>query len=147
MGINNALSLCEIPTVVLSKTWFGDTMSGESCYSLKSRAVRDLSSITPAGRAVCPVRVFNATASEMELQRMCIHVEHLGIFRTGKRLWTNQVEINYRGDERSSQISYSSPPEVEGKYDKIADPRVKPERNILKKSIRVMKMLTVWEGM
>jgi hypothetical protein len=149
VGKDRAMNLCEIPTMNLSKTWFGDVISGELGYSLKTRAMRDLSGVEPrASRATCSVLIDNSSASDLTFQRLCLHTEHLALFRSEKRLWANQVNVLYRGEEQGSQIDLTAnPPDLEGPCERITDPRVKPDKNLLRKSFQVMKMLTGLEGL
>jgi hypothetical protein len=148
-GENRALSLCEVPTVVLSKTWFGDTISGELGFALRTRAMRDLSAVEPlTSRATCAVSINNVSAADLDFQRLSLHVENLGLFRSELRLWTDQVNVTYRGEGQVSQIGFSDgPPQMEGSCERIADPRVRPDKNLLKKSFQVMRMLTGLEGL
>jgi hypothetical protein len=148
-GEDHNMTLCEVPTTVLSKTWFGDTTSGEPGYSLKTRAMRDISRVEPrASTATCPVLINNASTLDLDFQRLCLHVENLALFRSERRLWTNQVNVLYRGEAQASQIDLSgNPPDLEGFLEKIAQPRVRPDRNLLKKSFQVMRMLTGLEGL
>ncbi len=148
-GKDRVLRLCEVPTLVLSKTWFGDTISGELGYALKTRAMRDLSGVQPRiSRATCPVLINNTSAADLDFRRLSLHVQSLGLFRGEVRLWTDQVNVMYRGEEQVSQISFSDhPPDLEGPCERIADPRQRPDKNLLKKSFQVMKMLTGLEGL
>lgn len=57
--------LCEQPSLILSNIWFGDLMSGELCYSLRSRARRRITDSEPLlNRATCPVQIRNAAPTQ-----------------------------------------------------------------------------------
>ncbi len=41
-GSKKKVQFLETPSQVLSNTWFGDTMTAEPCYALKTRALRNV---------------------------------------------------------------------------------------------------------
>ena len=127
--------LCEIPTVELSKIWFGDFAEGELCYSLKTRARRTAEEHTPRHhRAVCPVTIANEGDSELRFDRVCIHVDRLRVFRGDGCLLTNGVTVTRRNDDAGGRITYSrdDPP---GKA-LLADARRPDEPGVLRRSFR-----------
>src|SRR4030042_284400 len=70
--------LCELPTVVLNNTWLGDPITGELCYSLKTKVLRQIDMVEQhAHLAVCPVLIRNKAFADLDLQRICIRVEAL----------------------------------------------------------------------
>ena len=92
------VELCEIPTVTRSNSWFGDTVSGQLCYSLITHARRDISAKkTERYRMVCPVEIHNKATTVLNIDHLCVHVEHLDIYEGSPRLWTTQVRISYLG--------------------------------------------------
>ena len=75
------VELCEIPTVTRSNSWFGDTVSGQLCYSLITHARRDISAKkTERYRMVCPVEIHNKATTVLNIDHLCVHVEHLDIY-------------------------------------------------------------------
>jgi hypothetical protein len=136
--------LCEIPTMVLSNTWFGDTVSGELCYSLKSRAVSELFQSEPRPHfATCPVLVKNSSSSMLSFERFILHVEHLSLFNGRTRLWTNTVTVEFRGEEQLSQVNIEKEaPDIEAVGAKLCEPRKPVEKGLLKKSFLAIKTLT-----
>ncbi len=144
VGRGHPVRLLEVPTVVLSKTWFGDTESGEPCYTLKTRATRSLAMTSPwLNRAACPVYVENLSSTELDFQRLCLHVEYLSLFATGERLVTNAVNVTFRGEEQLSQINFErgAPGFSEG-ASLLQGPRQQPERNLLRRTFQVLRSLT-----
>lgn len=119
VGAKQGVKLCEKSCVLLSKTWFGDPMSGSLCYSMRTRARRAIEDIQPRPhRAVCPVMIRNASEQQLDLERICVHVEHLTLYQGATRLWSNQIDVTFRGDSEISQLSYAKRPPT---YEDVAD--------------------------
>ena len=139
--------LCEEPTVMLSNIWFGDYASGELCYSLQTRARRDIDDTDQhSHRAVCPVKVTNSAKSELDFQRLCIRVSHLRILERNDRLWTDQVNVTYRGEDEESRIEYGKGKKEskgDGAETVLAEPRDPPEGSIIRKSFRNLRSLNI----
>jgi hypothetical protein len=107
-GADRQVQVFEEPLTVLSNTWFGDPVTGELCYALATRLHQGLSSIAPsAWRAVCPMAVTNDSATDLAFERICLHVQNLAVFRGDERLWTNGLEVLFRGAEQASNIRVS----------------------------------------
>jgi len=104
-GDSEKFDLYEQPIVIRSNTWFGDPISGELCYSLTTRARREIleAEIEPH-RCICPVKICNASPTTLEVDKLCIHVEHLKIFEGTKQLWANEVKITYKGEDLAGEI-------------------------------------------
>jgi hypothetical protein len=136
--------LLQEPSIVLSNTWFGDPMSGELCYSLRSKARRQIVDTIPKPhRAACPVRILNTTKSQLDVDRFCVHVEYLSIYKGAKRLWTNEVRINFQGEDAVSKIDYAQKqPEYEDTDEIISKARTVWKKTLLKKSLGTFKLLT-----
>lgn len=146
ISVNNShhFVVCLEPSVILSNIWFGDTVSGELCYSLTSRARRRVidSDYRPY-IAICPVHIKNTTLGTLDIERFCIHVEHLAVYRGQKNLWTNDVDIAFHGEESISRVNYTQKaPEYEPAADILNKPRIPVNNSILKKSIGTFKLLT-----
>ena len=136
--------LCQEPSLILSNIWFGDSMSGELCYSLRSRARRLVADAeTKPHRAVCPVRIRNSTESLLDVERFCVHVEYLRIYRGTKRLWTNETRISFQGEDAASKIDYvKTAPEYEAVEGVLSEARTPTKKTLLKKSLGTFKLLT-----
>ena len=137
VGDGEKIQLCEKASVKLSNIWFGDPMSGELCYSLRRRARRDISdSQVVPHRAVCPVTIRNEAISQVEIERFCLHVEHLSVCLGASRLWTNGVQINFKGEDEISLLEYSkNPPTYEATEKVLSEPRIPVKKSLLKRSI------------
>ena len=136
--------LCQEPSIVLSNIWFGDPMSGELCYSLRTMARRQIVDTNPKPhRAACPVRILNTTKSQLDVDRFCVHVEYLNIYKGTNRLWTNEVRINFQGEDAVSKIEYiQKSPEYEKVNGVVSKATMPWKKTLLKKSLGTFKSLT-----
>jgi hypothetical protein len=141
-GQAGKLKLCEQPSVVLSNTWFGDTVSGELCYSLRSRARRSITDSEPRPHfAVCPVRIRNTSTSQLAVERLCVHVEHLRIYFGPRQLWTNDVNITFSGEADVSRVSYlQNPPDHEPVERVLSEARTPLKKSLLQRSLGGMTL-------
>jgi hypothetical protein len=89
------------------------------------------------------VLIRNQAPSDLDFQRICIRVEHLSVYQGETRLWTNRVEVLFRGEDLTSQIIFNR--DVPG-FDEVAEllctAREPAERSLLKKSFFFLKSLT-----
>jgi hypothetical protein len=138
--------LLDAPSALLSKIWYGDFASGELCHSIKTRATRHLDDQPEVDwRVTCPVKVSNLSARDLPLERLCIHVQHLGIFEGGGRLWTPVVTAVFRGDEQVADVVYGSepPPECMSPVAR-SQPREPVPENRLWRSFRELASINVF---
>jgi len=143
-GEKKQIELCEVPVLILSNTWFGDTISGQLCYSLRSRARRQIKdSESNPYRAVCPVKIRNTSPKQLDIGRLCVHVEHLKTYIGDKNLWTNEVTITFRGEDQAGKIDYSKErPAFEPIGEMLSDARAPVKETILKRSIGGFKLFS-----
>ena len=140
-------TLSELPTRVLTNTWFGDPASGELCYALRSDVARLPDGVPPtAWDAVCPVVLTNASSDPFAFDRLCVHAELLGVFAGQSRLWTNAVEVVHRGDGRPQAVQISNrPPEGLTGEERITEPRTTVKKGVLQMSVSLLRSMTGWE--
>ncbi len=99
------LKIFEEALVVLTKTWFGDPITGELCYGLATRLHQGIDSVEPSAYlAVCPLSITNDSDTDLVFEKICLHVENLSVFRSPKRLWTNRLNVVFRGPDQGTQI-------------------------------------------
>jgi hypothetical protein len=136
--------LWEVPTVIRSNTWFGDTLSGELCYSLVSRARRQVEDADhPMHKAVCPVKIHNESGHMLHVDRFCVHVEHLSVYGGARQLWTNEVRICFQGEDQISRVDYArQKPNLESQVKLLSPPRVPFKETLLKRSLGSFARLT-----
>lgn len=107
MGTHDSI-LTELPTVKLSRTWFGTPMEGELCYWSTTKARRSLEHVEAKSYLVnCPIQLSNKTQEELSFEKFCFRVERLKIFLHSNELWADETRITYQGEEQHSEINMS----------------------------------------
>lgn len=97
--------LTEVPSVVLSNTWWGRVVDGELAYWLPTTARRHIGpEHFPPYLAVCPVLIQNRATESLEVEKVAIRGTHLSLFSTGSQLWGDQTTVVYRADEEGSEV-------------------------------------------
>lgn len=135
--------LFEEPSVVLSKTWFGDAASGELCYSLRTLARRSLEGEhVPPHRAICPVRIRNSSEEPLDFERLCVRTNYLKVYQGREHLWTNEMRVDFRGENVPSRIEpRSHAPHFEPDAKLLRDSRMPTDRGLLRRSFDTLKNL------
>lgn len=120
------VELIEIPTHILSDTWFGDFTEGELAYALPTSARRQVSpDIFEPHLAVCPLSLGNDAVDELEVDKLCLRVAHLSIFSRGPELWSDETRVRYQGEDEESRIRISGQvPSEASDAVRIRSPRV-----------------------
>ena len=141
---NSLETLYEIPTVVLSNTWFGEPDDGELCYSMKTFARRSLTGVEPQPHlAICPIHIKNNADVDLIFKRLCIQVNHLGIYQSGSEMWANPLSVQFRGEDKESSVKYEdSAPKTDKEVTLIGQPRKKHVRGFARKSFDTFKFLS-----
>jgi len=136
--------LCEYPIVPMPGAWFGDPVSGELCYFSEARFFPVPSQIPRSPlHAVCPLLISNESDKELQFDRICLHTEFLGVYRSLERFWTNEVNVLFRGPEHVTQILPSkSPPQFEGAARLVSRPRQAVENWYFKRTFDLLKYFT-----
>jgi hypothetical protein len=95
----------EEPLNVLTRTWFGDPLTGELCYGLATRLHHALDSAdVSACIAICPLTVTNDSDTDLPFEKICLHAENLSVFRGSRRLWSNSLTVVFKGADLATQI-------------------------------------------
>jgi hypothetical protein len=110
-----AARIFEEALCTMTRTWFGDPVTGELCWGLATRLHHSVESIDfSAWIAVCPLMIENDSETDLDFEKICLHVENLSIFRGPKRLWSNSLNVIFKGPDQATQIEIvHSPPEFE----------------------------------
>lgn len=123
--------LAEVPTVVLTRTWFGTTVRGELCYGLRTRARREAE---PAAdpMAGAPVLMQNRMPSSLPVKKICLRVPHLALYGTDDdAIWTEETRLSVRHPgEETVEYGGAPPPEAPGSAE-LAPRRCDPKRSFL----------------
>jgi hypothetical protein len=102
---DQTVRIFEEPLMILSNTWFGDPVNGELCYGLDIRLHQRIGTIEPcAYLAVCPLYLTNDSNEDLPFEKICLHAENLSVFRSRERLWTNRLNVIFKGPDQATQI-------------------------------------------
>ena len=101
-------NLTEVPSMVLSNSWFGPTTDGELCYAMRTTAKLRQEDLQPhPHRAVVPFEIRNLSDETLDFTRLCLHMHNLRIYQGRERMWTNQGRATYRGEDKWSRVVYA----------------------------------------
>jgi hypothetical protein len=133
--------MIEVPTMALSKSWFGQFTEGELCYAMKTTAKMHQDDLfTGAHRAVFPLEVRNASPEKLNFERLCLRPQYLNIFQGTTRLWTSKGRVSYRGEDHWSRFVYSSrAPEFDRPAHLLGKARESMRRGALLKTFDTIK--------
>ena len=134
----------EEPLASLTRTWFGDPVTGELCWGLATRLHHSLDSVHPsADHAVCPLMIENDSDTDLEFQKICIHVENLNVFRGSRHLWTNSLHAVFKGPDQVTQIEIvHTPPGFEDGLVPISGAREPAAGWNIRRTFGVLKYFT-----
>lgn len=142
---DGALALADVPSVILSDTWWGEFTEGELCYWLSTSARRRTrpESFEPH-LAVCPLELANRSDRELEVQKIALRVAHLSIFRDGDGFWSDVTRVRYRGDAEGSEIDVGgrAPDEAESGAVRVAEPHSPASRSFSARTFSRLRSLS-----
>lgn len=125
------LFLCEFPSRLLSKSWYGtvEDEQGSVCYALVSRdaGCEDGSGRHAESAGICPIVLRNETTEIEALQRFCLDTPSMRVFALPDgRLTTDEVRIQIRPLllHRHSATGEHHAPSPEARL--VSPPRVAP---------------------
>ena len=133
----------EFPGITLNPTWFGEPDNGELAYRLPQRIHFSLEDKITPYEAICPVRVYNDSSGLLIFLRLSVPVDQLNLYMNNAGIFTNEVRVNYTGDERMNTVNImSGSPGIAVASKQLAEARNKPNKNLLKKSFHLIKSFT-----
>lgn len=101
----NDYQLLELPTVKLSRTWFGSPVEGELCYHASTKARRDLSQVDKKPYVVsCPILIHNKSEEALDFEHFCFRVERLSMYVQEGDFWADETQIIYHGADLNSDV-------------------------------------------
>lgn len=122
----------DLPSTVLSDTWWGTFTEGELAYWHTTTARVALSDDLFLPRlAMCPFRLVNLSEEALSVDRFAVRVPHLSLFSDGRSNWTDEVVVRYTDDPEGSEIRFGGRAPAEASESRlIAHPRSSPERGL-----------------
>jgi hypothetical protein len=136
VAAKSKMQLLEIPSVILSNTWFGDLSEGELCYWLSSGA-RSQIEVDPATpfMAICPLTLQNQSDENLLVEKLAVRTENSTLYMHNGQLWSDMIFITYTGQSEISKVIFTGKPhkEIAGAI-KISEPRKKQNKKLLVKT-------------
>lgn len=141
---DEGILIFEEPLSVLSNTWFGDPLNGQLCYRLEIRLHQSIGSVDPSAHvAMCPLSLTNDSRQGLPFEKLCLHVENLSVFKGADRLWTNGLNVVFKGPDQATQIQLDSGrPEFGGELVPACSPREPMDSWSIKKTFSMLKYFT-----
>lgn len=107
-------TLLTVATSVLSDTWWGSFTDGEMGYFLGTRARREMREDEFLEHiCVCPVHLVNTSDADLLVTHIALRPLYLGVYRDGRRLWSNTTRVRYRGEDQESALEVEAGPPAE----------------------------------
>jgi hypothetical protein len=135
--------LTEFPSIKLSNTWFGSITEGELCYWLKTRArtAPELQAQNPH-LCTCPIHIVNTSDEELLVDKLCLRLDTLSIYEAEGRLWSDQMNIFYKGEDKFSDLAAAGkPPQQASNARLLRSPRKASSSNIAMRTFKALNQL------
>lgn len=131
----------EIAVKRLSDTWFGETDNGEVAFALGNEYFLNTEEVNPSEfEAICPVTIFNNSPAPVEVERLIIRVENMGLYQNEEKMVTSVAAIEYKGKDVVSSAEYHYSKTYNGeKQELITKPRNTAGKNTLKINFHFIK--------
>ncbi|MCB1033568.1 MAG: hypothetical protein KDD47_07015 [Acidobacteria bacterium] len=135
-------TLLDLPTQRPSDTWFGpDTRRGVVAYAIRTAARLHIDRLPRLPhRAISCIRVRNQADGPLLLERLSVPAPELPLFldRNGA-LWTASLLVERESTSQPARVEVADlpPQEAEGAQ-RIAGPRIPPERNVISRAFHVL---------
>ena len=139
-----ATRIFEEPLSILTRTWFGDPVTGELCWGLATRLHHSVESLTAtAAMAVCPLMIENDSESDLDFAKLCLHVENLSVFRGVRFLWTNSLHAVFKGADQTTQMEIvDTPPDFEPGLVSLSEARLPSAGWNIRRTFGMLKYFT-----
>jgi hypothetical protein len=123
--------LLQLPTVVMSDTWWGSLEEGELGYALPTFGRRQLSDVDYEDHlCICTLQLENRSTEDLRVDKIALRTRHLSLYADGPRIWSDVTRVRYLGDDTGSRIRIVSGAPDEAGAAKLATPsRERPERS------------------
>jgi len=133
--------LVEIPSILLNKTWFGDFVDGVLCYWITTTARRFVTDdIYQSHTAISTLNIKNESDEDLRIDKLSLRVDRLSLFERKGQLWTDEMDIKYRGGDQHSEIIMTGKPPLEYKDAKlITSPRDPQRKSFVERTFKILK--------
>jgi hypothetical protein len=135
--------LIELPTVILSNTWFGNFLDGELCYWISSSIHRIIQpDLSKPYLAICSIKIINEAKEDLLVEKTRLAVENLSIFESNGQLYGDETVVYYKGSKDVTQIEVNhKPPKEAGSARLISPPRSPIKKSFTAKTFSTLKDL------
>jgi len=146
-SMKDVLALDE-PSLVLSDTWWGTIESGELAYWLTTKARAEVSDdLFVPHMAICPIQLENESDEALPVDRFSVRALHLSLFRSGIRMWTDEVRVTYLAAAEGSEIHFGgASPAEQPEGARVSEPRVAVRRGLQARTFDRLRSLSVLGG-
>jgi len=143
LGGEKGQTLTELPTRVLSNTWFGSFSEGELCLWHLSDVSRTIDrSPEKMHLVICPLHLINQSEEDLLVDRICLRVNRLKMYSGGGNLWSDTTTIIYKGKNEKGEITMSGKaPDNDLEYTLLSAPRYRARKSFVAKSFQTLKEL------
>jgi hypothetical protein len=113
-GRSEGSVLMEIPTEILSDTWWGDFLTGEMGYWLTTKARRELRpELFEPHMIMSALQLVNRSDDALPVEKLAWRVEHLSTYDKDGQLWAEETKVYYLGEAEGSDIHMEDKPPAE----------------------------------
>jgi len=139
--IQNENLLKEIPSSILSDTWFGEPDNGVAAFALGSEYQLSFSETEVTDvEAICPVTVYNNWEQQLEIQRLIIKADNLTLYRNGSKIVSSVVKLEYKGQDTISSVSFGTSKQYHGEtLETMAKARTDDTKSLLKTNFHFIR--------
>lgn len=139
--------LTEIPTVLLSETWWGDIRDGELAYWLTTKGRRQLvPELVEAHQVISAVQLDNLSEDDLQVEKLSLRVEHLSVYEKDGRLWAEEVGVEYHGEDEGTDIRMNDKPPAEAAGAREISPARVQGRSFKARTFARLRALSGWGG-
>lgn len=135
----------EVPSYRPSDTWFGtSTRSGELSYAVRTAGRMELDDLPQRRhRAITPLRLRNAAADVLRVERVQLPTPHLALYETADGfLWTERVDMHRSRTHEGAEVTVrDGPPPQHASAEPMAPPREAVRKGLVVNTFRAIGAL------
>lgn len=138
-------TLMEIPTEILSDTWWGDFLTGELGYWLTTKARRELTDqLFEPHMVLSTLQLVNRSEDALPVEKLAWRVEHLSTYEKDGRLWAEETKVDYLGDTEGSEIHMEDRPPKEAAGAREISPARAQVKGLRARTFLRLRALSGW---
>lgn len=118
-----------IPTHMLPYGWFGTPTEGHKTLGIPWDPSIEPTENCKSNQAICHISLKNDTDETLTFDRLCIFVEHLGLYRQSENWVTDGLALTYKGRMPVCKMQYFKTPF------EIGQERITPPQKLIERSV------------